>query len=297
MQFHWRKQRSFGMLDSLVLALIILGVWVFFCRMATVIDYKWEWGVIPQYLIRFDPETGRIVPNLLLQGFIITIKLSFWSTILALIIGIMFGVMKAKGSPGLKFLSWLYVETIRNIPSLVLVFIFYFFFSSAFLDTIGIDIWLRGCSPPVKSVMEFFFTSEAWINAFISAVITLAIYEGAYVTEIIRGGLAGIPEGQWEASDALGLTRFQTYIWVILPQAIRNVLSPLAGQFISTIKDSAIVSVISIQELTFQGLELMSATYLTFEVWITVALLYFILTFSMSRFAAYLEKQFALELL
>ncbi len=294
MQFPWRKQSSFGILDGVVLALIILGVWMFFYRMVTIIDYKWEWGVIPEYLIQFDSKTGRIAPNILLQGFIITIKLSFWSTLLALILGIIFGVMKAKGSPGLKFLSWLYVETIRNIPSLVLVFIFYFFVSSVLLDAIGIDVWLRGCSTSVKNVIEFFLTSEAWINVFVSAVITLAIYEGAYVTEIIRGSLAGVAEGQWEASYALGLTTFQTYIWVILPQAIRNVLSPLAGQFISTIKDSAIVSVISIQELTFQGLELMSATYLTFEVWITVALLYFILTFSMSRFAAHLEKRFAL---
>jgi len=295
MRFPWRKQNAFGMVDGVVLVLFIIGVYVFFYRMATILDYKWEWRVIPEYLIRFDSDTGRFVPNILLQGFIITIKLSFWSTLLALVIGIFFGIMKAKGSPGLKFVSWLYVETIRNIPSLVLVFIFYFFVSSVFLDAIGIDAWLRNCSTFVKNVVEFFLTGEARINAFVSAVITLAIYEGAYVTEIIRGGLAGISESQWEASYALGMTRFQTYIWVILPQAIRNVLSPLAGQFISTIKDSAIVSVISIQELTFQGLELMSATYLTFEVWITVALLYFILTFTMSRAAAFVEKRFALE--
>ncbi len=78
---------------------------------------------------------------------------------------------------------------------------------------------------------------------------------------------------------------------MILPQAFRQVAFPLAGQFISTIKDSAIVSVISIQELTFQGMEIMAATFLTFEVWITVTLLYFILTFSLSRVIAFFEKK------
>lgn len=295
MHFPWNKQKTFGFIDGVVLTLLAVTVVWFFYRVATVLDYSWEWGVIPGYLVRIDTDTGRLLPNILLQGFITTIKLSVWSSVLAMVIGVVFGVMKSKGTPGLKFLSWVYVETVRNIPSLVLVFIFYFFVSSMFLDALGIDFWLRSSPPPVKALVEFLFTGEARINAFVSAVITLGIYEGAYVTEIIRGGLAGIPQGQFEASEALGLNTFQAYTWVILPQAVRNVLSPLAGQFISTIKDSAIVSVISIQELTFQGLELMSATYLTFEVWITVALLYFSLTFSLSRFTAFLEKQYAIK--
>ena len=89
-------------------------------------------------------------------------------------------------------------------------------------------------------------------------------------------------QGQWEAAHALGLTRWQQLRYVILPQALRRILPALGGQLISTIKDSAIVSVISIPERTFQGLELMSATYLTFEVWITITALYFVLTFTCS---------------
>ncbi len=121
----------------------------------------------------------------------------------------------------------------------------------------------------------------------------LAIYEGAYISEIVRGGINGIDQGQWEAAWSVGLSRFNTFLRVILPQAFRRVAFPLAGQFISTIKDSAIVSVISIQELTFQGMELMAATFLTFEIWITIAVLYFILTFSLSRMVAILEKKFS----
>jgi len=116
----------------------------------------------------------------------------------------------------------------------------------------------------------------------LSALITLAIFEGAYITEIIRAGIQSIEKGQWEASYALGLSPWRQMRHIILPQATRRILPPLAGQFISTIKDSAIVSVISIQELTFQGMELMSATYLTFEVWITITGMYFVMTLCLS---------------
>jgi polar amino acid transport system permease protein len=124
---------------------------------------------------------------------------------------------------------------------------------------------------------------------FIAAVFTLALYEGAYITEIIRSGIQSIERGQWEAAHALGLSKFDQFRFIILPQAVRRVIPPLAGQFISTIKDSAIVSVISVPDLTFQGMELMAATFLTFEVWITVTGMYFVLTFSCSLLARRVE--------
>jgi polar amino acid transport system permease protein len=124
---------------------------------------------------------------------------------------------------------------------------------------------------------------------FIAAVLTLALYEGAYITEIVRSGIQSIERGQWEAAYALGLSKLDQLRFVILPQAVRRVIPPLTGQFISTIKDSAIVSVISVPELTFQGMELMAATFMTFEIWITVTVLYFLLTFSCSLLARRVE--------
>jgi polar amino acid transport system permease protein len=118
--------------------------------------------------------------------------------------------------------------------------------------------------------------------SFFSALITLALFEGAYITEIVRAGIQSIEQGQWEASQVLGLSRWQQMRHIILPQTVQRILPPMAGQFISTIKDSAIVSVISIQELTFQGMELMSSTYLTFEIWITITILYLILCLALS---------------
>jgi len=118
---------------------------------------------------------------------------------------------------------------------------------------------------------------------------TLALFEGAYIGEIVRAGINNIETGQWEAARALGMRRWQILQEVILPQAFQQMIPPLTGQAISTIKDSAIVSVISIQELTFQGMELMAATYLTFEVWITITVLEFMLTYSCSWLAGRLE--------
>ncbi|MHB9099232.1 MAG: amino acid ABC transporter permease, partial [Syntrophales bacterium] len=134
------------------------------------------------------------------------------------------------------------------------------------------------------------FAPPTRLSGFFAGLATLVLYEAAYITEIVRAGIQSIEKGQWEAAHALGLSRWQQMRFVILPQALQRILPALAGQLISTIKDSAIVSVISIPELTFQGLELMSATYLTFEVWITITALYFLLTFTCSLGVRRLES-------
>jgi len=290
-----KRPLKFTHIDTAVIILVVAAVSLFFIRMNLVLDYKWEWEAIPSYFFFLDPITGKLKANILILGFFTTIKLSFWATFIALFLGTISGVMGAKGSFEQRFVSRTYVESIRNIPSLVLVIIFYYFVSSQFLDTLYLDRWLRESSSTTRHLIGFLFSRPDNINSFISAVIALGIYEGAYVSEIIRGGIVSIPEGQWEASFSIGLTRQKTFLLVILPQTFRKVAFPLAGQFISTIKDSAIVSVISIQELTFQGMELMTATFLTFEVWITITFLYFILTFPFSRSVAFLEKKYALK--
>jgi len=156
------------------------------------------------------------------------------------------------------------------------------------LDALGLDIWLRNQSDTIQRAISFFGAGPGQINAFVSAAVALAIYEGAYISEIVRGGINGISTGQWEAAWSIGLSPSKTFRLVVLPQAFRRAAFPLAGQF-------AIVSVISVQELTFQGMELMAATFLTFEIWITITLLYFILTFSLSRSISFFEKRMAIR--
>jgi polar amino acid transport system permease protein len=155
---------------------------------------------------------------------------------------------------------------------------------------LGMEEFIRTRSEKTQELMTLLFAQPSLFSAFISALITLSIFEGAYITEIVRAGIQSIEKGQWEAADSLGLSKWQRMRLVIMPQAIQRILPPLAGQFISTIKDSSIVSIISIQELTFQGMELMSTTYFTFEIWITITAMYLILTLTCSLTVAKLEN-------
>ena len=265
-------------LDLFLGALILLAGLYLFYRIKIDLTYNWKWHIIPQYLFRFDNASGSWVPAILMQGFFTTLRLSIWATVLATVIGTAMGLLRASGSLFNRLLGGAYVEFTRNLPPLVLIFIFYFFVSDQVLPPLGLEEWVRNSDDGTQGVIAFLFAPPALLNSFISALITLSIFEGAYVTEIVRSGIQSIEKGQWEASAALGLTKHQQMRYIILPQAIRRILPPLAGQFISTIKDSAIVSVISIQELTYQGMALMASTYLTFEVWITIAVMYLILT-------------------
>jgi polar amino acid transport system permease protein len=258
-------------------------------RIKTTVHYEWNWSIIPQYLFYYDEDFKRWLPNLLMQGLFTTIRLSVWGTILATILGTVLGVCRLSHGLFYRLFSRSYVELIRNLPPLVLIFIFYFFVSDQIMPVLGVDDFIRSRSEPTQRILTALFAPPSQFSAFLSAVITLALFEGAYITEIVRAGIQSIEKGQWEAAYALGLSWRHQMFDVVMPQAVHRILPPLAGQFISTIKDSAIVSVISIQELTFQGMELMSATYLTFEIWITITLLYLVLTLSLSLAVGRLE--------
>lgn len=287
------KPARFTVLDAVILVMILAaGVYLAY-RIRVGLHYKWNWSAIPQYLLRFDAEAGRWVPNLLLQGLLTTIRLSLWGTILAVLIGSVMGMFRVSRNLFRRMVSRTYVELTRNLPPLVLVFIFYYFLSAQVLPALGVDSLVRGASPGVRSLISILFAPPELLSPFLAGVAALAVFEGAYITEIVRAGIQSIEAGQWEAASALGFNRRQTLRHVILPRAIRRILPPLAGQFISTIKDSAIVSVISIQELTFQGLELMAATHLTFEIWITITGLYLLLTLTCSVLIGRIELRTA----
>lgn len=260
------------------------------------VQYRWNWQAIPQYLLRYDAAEARWVPGLILQGVLVTLRLSVWATLLALGIGTVMGLFRTGCSRYRRMLGSGYVALIRNIPVLVWIFIFYYFIGDRLLPAVGISRVDLLDDGPWSGILRVFMAEPSRVPMFVSGVIALAVYEGAYITEIIRAGIQSIDKGQWEASSGLGFTRMQQLRHVIFPQALRRVMPPLAGQFISTIKDSAIVSVISIQELTFQGMELMAATFLTFEVWITILTIYFLLCLSCSLLVERLELRMKKEL-
>ncbi|WP_072909140.1 amino acid ABC transporter permease [Malonomonas rubra] len=283
-----QRRLRWGRLDTFLLLLLISVVGYLGYRVEAGLEYRWNWSVIPQYLLRFD-ETDGWTTNLLLQGLLTTIRLSFWSLLLALPVGLAAGLLRTSLHLFNRLLGGTFVTLLRNLPPLVLVLIFYFFLSDQILPLLQVGERLEAAPQWLKALSVVLLAPADQLEAFLAAVMTLALFEGAYIGEIVRAGINSIETGQWEAAKALGLRRWQLLRYIVLPQAFQKMIPPLAGQAISTIKDSAIVSVISIQELTFQGMELMAATYLTFEVWITVTLLYFILTFSCSQLAGWVE--------
>lgn len=226
------------------------------------INYDWHWHRIADYLISYSESSFYAGP--LLKGLYVTIQISFLSMLFALVIAVITALLRLSGSFTARFVSYWYIETIRNTPLLIQIFFMYFV---------------------IAPILD--------INAFFSAVIALSLFEGAYASEIFRAGILSIRRGQWEAACSLGLSRFQSYRYIILPQAARRVLPPLTGQGVSLIKDSALVSTVSIYDLTMQGQRIVSETFLTFEVWFTVAFIYLIMTGSLSILSSRLERRFA----
>lgn len=285
------RRRSITLLDAFLLALLLCAAGVVFFRIAAKLNYTWNWATIPQFLFRFDQETGHWVANYLVQGLLTTVRLSIWSGFLALVLGLGLALARTGHVLYWRLVARTAIESMRNLPPLVIIFLFYFFLADQVLPPMRLDVLVASSPPGVRQGLATLFAPPEQMAAFLSAVLTLAVFESAYVAEILRAGIESIGRPQWDAAKALGLTRGQCLRHVILPQAVRRVLPPLAGQMISLIKDSAIVSVISIQELTYQGTQLMASTYLTIEVWLTVAALYFLLTFPCSLFVDRLDQR------
>lgn len=202
----------------------------------------------------------------LIVGLWTTLWLSAAASVVGLIIGMITGLCRVSNNPTLRSLSVTYIEIIRGTPLLVQIFIFYFFLGTV-LD----------------------------ISRIVAGISALAIFAGAYVAEIIRAGIQSIPKGQMEAARSLGMNVPQAMIHVILPQAFKRILPPLAGQFISLIKDSSLVSVIAITDLTKSGREVITSTFATFEIWFVVAFLYLLLTSVLSQVIAWVERRLAVS--
>ena len=286
------KKRN-SLLDIVVTAALLLFLGYVAYRVSVGLHYRWDWGVIPNYLLRWDEGKGRWVANILLDGFFTTIRLSIWSLLLATTIGLLMGVVRTRERLFFRLVGRTYVELIRNIPPLVLVFIFYFFVSDQIMPLLGVEEFIRSRTDLGRKWATFLVAPPELFTAFVAGVFTVALFQGAYITEIVRGGIQSIEKEQWEASAALGLTWLQQMRFIILPQAARRVLPPLANEFINTIKYSSIVSIISIQELTFQGLQVITSTQRTIEVWLTISLMYLLLCFSVSLLARRLEVSMA----
>ncbi len=219
--------------------------------MFTSISYEFHWDTIYAYKQKF------------IDGFFMTIVISFFALILSLIIGIIFAYGQNSQVILLRFFSRFYIELIRGTPLLVQILIFFYVFAS----NLGFN------------------------NRYIVGTVILAMFSGAYVSEIIRAGLQSIHKSQYESAKSLGFTSLQVYLYIIFPQAYKRIIPPLTGQFASIIKDSSLLSIISISEFTMNAQEVNAYTYSTLESYIPLGIGYLMLTYPISFWAKKLEER------
>lgn len=255
--------RSVAVDIAMYLAVVTVLVWSVFSG-AEASGYNWQWSRVPRYLFTTTDGSFHIGP--LLSGLMVTLEITCYSMVLAFAFGLLAVLFRLSKSVVARYVAVFYVELIRNTPLMLQVLIMYFV---------------------IAPVLE--------MERFLSAVLALALFEGAYIAEIFRAGIASVPKGQWEAAESVGLSRFHIYRLVVLPQAIRATLPPLTGQAVSLVKDSALVSVIAIYDLTMQGQAIISETYLTFEIWFIVALIYLLITVSLSVVVHFLENKYSYD--
>ena len=229
-------------------------------RGAENINYRWQWYRVDDFLV--TSENGAWSAGPLLQGLFVTLEISVLSLILTLVIGLATALLRLSASVVGRGLARGYLELIRNTPLLIQLYVMYFV---------------------LGPILGWGQTT--------TAIACLAAFQGAYTSEIFRAGLRAIPRGQVEAGESVGLSRVDNYRYVILPQVIRNMLPPLTNEAVSLVKNSSIVSVIAIFDLTTQGRNIIADTFLTFEIWLTVAAIYLAVTLALSAAAAVAERR------
>jgi polar amino acid transport system permease protein len=311
MKKSFTKNKKIGLLIAFLFYLL---VGLFLYHAVSKINYSWKWNMMPKYFIYHQktPLTSpcdgtlhvsqnkakimcedkniktfdisgyklefknndylyqddefayktKLKPGPFIMGMWITIKLSVIAMVIALIVGFIISIMRLSGITGLDYIGSIYITIIRGTPLLVQLFIFYFIIATIF------DL-----------------------PRFWAGVISLAIFYGSYIAEILRGAIQSVDKGQHEAAKSLGLNSIDRMRLIILPQALKKALPALIGELISLIKDSSLVSVISITDLTKVGREIVANTFSPFETWITVALLYLMLTSILSFMGHKIEKR------
>ena len=210
----------------------------------------------------------------LLDGLRLTIQYAIVAIILMVIIGLVAALMRLSRFRILNWISWAYVEIFRSTPLLV----------QLFFIVLGL--------PAILPVNEWF---GQLLYPILAAAFTLSLNEGAYVSEIIRAGILGVDRGQKEAAASIGMTGFQTMRYIVLPQAFKRMIPPLVNQAAQTVKDTSLLAPVGIIELVYKGEIVIAATFASFTIWGMIAILYFIIIFSVSQCAAYLERRLQVD--
>ncbi|MBC65704.1 MAG: polar amino acid ABC transporter permease [Rhodobacteraceae bacterium] len=224
--------------------------------------YNWQWYQLPKYLYVFTDDGFQIGELILGLGY--TINISFVSFVLAFFLGLLVALLRLSGLLIGGAVAIAFLEFVRNVPLLVLVYLFYYVLGPIFK-----------------------------FDRYTASILVLAVYHSALISEIFRAGINAVAKGQWEGAKSIGMTTSQTYRYIILPQSIKFMLPPMTGEVVHMVKSSAIVSVIAVAELTTIGQNIISDTYLSFEIWFTIAALYFVVTVILSIGVSYIERRYA----
>jgi polar amino acid transport system permease protein len=219
------------------------------------LGYRFAWDTIYEYRLNF------------LRGYGTTLLISLFALFLSLFLGVLFGLGQSSSILPFKYVSLFYIELVRGTPLLVQMLIFFYVIANA----VGLN------------------------NRFVVGVLIMSLFSGAYIAEIIRGGVESIGETQRESARSLGFSPYQTYRYVIFPQVITRILPSLAGQLASLIKDSSLLSVIAIKEFTMAAREMNANTFSTMEAYIPLAVGYLLLTLPISRLTRILERKYSYE--
>ena len=211
------------------------------------------------------------------DGILVTILVTVASYVLIIVVGLLGGLGRISKNKLIRGIASLYVEVVRGIPLLVQL-IGWYFASPVIIHKLG--LWLNS-----QSLIEY------RANPIVTAIVAITVCYGAYMSEIVRSGIQSVPKGQMEAARSLGMSHFQAMRHVVLPQAFRVILPPMGNEFIALLKDSSLVSVVAVADLTRRGREFMSAHFNPIETWLMVALLYLIMTIVAARVVSYIEKR------
>jgi polar amino acid transport system permease protein len=249
----WFESLQFGLLVLLLVWVVVQG--------AQGMNYQWKWEKMPRYLFRMID--GELIWGPLMKGLFVTLEIAAMAGVISLVIGLATAMLRLSHSVVGRALAWCYIEVIRNTPILVQMLIVYFIIAAV----LGIP--------------------RQW-----AGILCLALYEGAFAAEIIRGAIVAVRKGQWEAGRSLGFSNFSLYRDIVLPQAVPLMLPPLGGVLVNLVKHSAVVSVIAVFDLTTQARTAVADSFMAFEIWLTTAALYLVITVTLSVGVGWLERRY-----
>ena len=250
---------------SVALYLLVVGliIWSAYSG-AQSMGYNWQWYRMPQYFYTLTDDGfqwGEIM-----IGLVKTIQLAVTAFVCATLLGLLVAMLRLSGLVVGTAVSIAFLEFVRNMPILVLLYLFYYVLGPVFK-----------------------------LDRYTASILCLAVFHAALISEIFRAGINAVPKGQWEGATSIGMSKAQAYRYIVLPQSVKFMLPPMTGEVVHLIKSSAIVSVIAVAELTTIGRNLISDTYMSFEIWFTIAAVYMVVTLALSIGVSRLEKKYAVQ--